>query len=138
VREEIRADGGKQNTGQKPVFSGSSEAGLLTGAHGLELGAQIFTLFGQLGILDDVIVDTLFIVDTHVGDDGLNLIYAHTRLDIVAQVVKQQYPLLVITDLLLVVGYLALEFVLATGHTHIFQYIAEGGLVYWFHIDTTD
>lgn len=113
-------------------------AGLFTGAHRLELGAQLFTLFGQLGILDDVVVHTLFIISPHVGDDGLHLIDAHAWFDVITQVVEQQHPLLVVTDLLLVVRNFTLEFILTTGHTHIFQYIAEGGLVYLFHIDTTD
>ena len=75
---------------------------------------------------------------THVGDDGLNLVNAHTGLDIVTQVVEQQYPLLVVTDLFLVVRDFTLELVLTTGHTHIFQHIAESRLAYLFHIGTTD
>ncbi|VXA89104.1 hypothetical protein AERO8C_80022 [Aeromonas veronii] len=127
-------------TKHRPV-AGVSEAKaqrLFVRAHALQFGAQLFTLFGELGVLDDVVIHALFIVGTHVGDDRLYIINAHARLDVVAQVVEQQHTLLVVTDLLLVIRNFTLEFVLATGHTHIFQYIAEGGLVYLFHIDTTD
>mgnify|MGYP006392944985 FL=1 len=111
---------------------------LLAGTPALQPGAQLFALLGKLGILDDVIINTLFVIGAHVGDDGLHFVDAHAWLDIVAQVVEQQHPLLVVTDLLLVVRDFTLELVLTTGHTHIFQHIAESRLVYLFHIGTTD
>ena len=116
----------------------NGDVSLLAGTHALELGAQLFALLGKLGILDDVIINTLFVIGAHVGDDGLHLIDAHAGLDIITQVVEQQHPLLVVTDLLLVVRDFTLELVLTTGHTHIFQHIAESRLVYLFHIGTTD
>lgn len=108
--------------------AGVDESGavLFAGAHTLQLGTQLLALLGKLGIFDDMVIYALFIIGTHVGDDGLNLVNAHTGFDIVTQVVEQQYPLLVVTDLFLVVRDFTLELVLTTGHTHIFQHIVEG------------
>ena len=108
--------------------AGVDESGavLFAGAHTLQLGTQLLALLGKLGILDNVIINTLFVIGAHVGDDGLHFVDAHAGLDIIAQVVEQQHPLLVVTDLLLVVRDFTLELVLTTGHTHIFQYIVEG------------
>lgn len=103
-----------------------SGAALFAGAHTLQLGTQLLALLGKFGILDDMVIYALFIIGPHVGDDGLNLVNAHAGLDIVTQVVEQQYPLLVVTDLFLVVRDFTLELVLTTGHTHIFQHIVEG------------
>ena len=103
-----------------------SRAGLLAGAHAFQLGAQFLALLGELCVLDDVVINPLFIIRTHVGDDGLYLVDAHAWLDVVAQVVEQQNTFLVVTDLLLVIRDLTLELVLTTGHTHIFQHIVEG------------
>lgn len=108
--------------------AGVDESGavLFAGAHTLQLGTQLLALLGKLGIFDDMVIYALFIIGPHVGDDGLNLVNAHTGLDIVTQVVEQQYPLLVVTDLFLVVRDFTLELVLTAGHTHIFQHIVEG------------
>ncbi len=48
---------------------------------------------------DDVIVNAIFIVTFHAGDDAPDCFNAHPRLDVIAQVVQQQDALLVVTDL---------------------------------------
>ena len=61
---------------------------------------------------DDVVINAIFVVAAHVGDDALNVFNAHAGLDVLTQVVEQQHALLVITNFLFVVDDLALQFVL--------------------------
>lgn len=68
-------------------------------AHSFQLFGDIAALFGELGIFDDVIVNAIFIVTFHAGDDALDCFNAHPWLDVIAQVVQQQDALLVVTDL---------------------------------------
>ena len=68
-------------------------------AHSFQLFGDIAAFFGELGIFDDVIVNAIFIVTFHAGDDAPDCFNAHPRLDVIAQVVQQQDALLVVTDL---------------------------------------
>ena len=68
-------------------------------AHHFQFFGDVATLFGQLGILDDVVINAVFVIALHAGDDALDGFHAHARLDVVAEVVQQQNALLVITDL---------------------------------------
>ena len=53
----------------------------------------------NFGIFDDVIINAIFVIALHAGDDALNRFNAHARFDVGAKVVQQQDTLLVVTDL---------------------------------------
>jgi hypothetical protein len=106
-------------------------------AHHFQLFRDVATLFGQLSIFDDVVINAVFIVALHAGDDALNSFNAHAWLDVVAQVVEQQNTFLVVTDLLLNVLDFTLQFVFAAEQADEFQNILERRLGS-FHFYTPD
>lgn len=95
----------------------------------LSVFRDVAALFGQLGIFDDVIINAIFVIALHAGDDALDGFHAHARFDVVAEVVQQQNALLVITDLFLNVLNFTLQFVLTTVQTNKLQYVPKEGLV---------
>ncbi|VEB57706.1 GHMP kinase [Salmonella enterica subsp. enterica] len=106
-------------------------------AHRFQLFGNVATLFGDFGIFNDVVINAIFIVAFHTGDDTLNRLNAHTWLDVVAQVVQQQHTLLVVTDLLLNVLNFTLQFIFATEQTNKLQHVLERRLG-CFHFYTPD
>lgn len=98
-------------------------------AHHFQFFRDVAALFGQLGIFDDVIINAIFVIALHAGDDALDGFHAHARFDVVAEVVQQQNALLVITDLFLNVLNFTLQFVLTTVQTNKLQYVPKEGLV---------
>lgn len=106
-------------------------------AHRFQLFGNVATLFGDFGIFNDVVINAIFIVAFHAGDDTLNRLNAHTWLDVVAQVVQQQHTLLVVTDLLLNVLNFTLQFIFATEQTNKLQHVLERRLG-CFHFYTPD
>ena len=94
-------------------------------AHCFQLFRDVATFFGDLGVFDDVVVNAIFVIALHAGNDALNSFNAHARLDVVAQVVQQQDALLVITDLFLNVLNFTLQFVLTTIQANKLQYVLE-------------
>lgn len=95
--------GKRSASGQQSVRLLAFSVDVFDFAHHFQLFGDVATLFGQLSVFDDVVINAIFIIALHAGDDALNGFNAHTWLDVVAQVVQQQDTFLVVTDLLLYV-----------------------------------